>query len=447
MTSIDNQPTSPSHEAQQKTPAHADAGIARRLTVAGLTALVLLVGIGGWGALAAISGAVIAQGQVAIKGKAKQVQHPTGGVVSEIAVKNGDHVLAGDVLLRLDDTQTRAFLGVIISQLIELEARLVRHRAERDQADELVFSPHHLNTPEKRSIAQGEQRLFETNKQTITGRKAQLFERIHQFDQEVLGLGKQSEAKIREHTLVVKELDRVRKLYARRLTPITRVLAMERDETRISGESASLLASIARTKGQRAEINLQILSIDQEVRATAQSRLRDIEAQIARLKEERIAAEDQLNRVDIRAPRAGIVHDLQIHTIGGVIAAGVELMRIVPTGAHLAINIRVDPIDIDQIHIDQHAILRFSAFNQRTTPEIPGKITHIGADLSKDAVTGAIYYSAQIAADSTEDKKIQDLKLIPGMPVEAYIQTRTRSAISYLIKPVTDQFSRAFREQ
>ncbi len=425
----------------------ADAGIAGRLSLAGITSFFLIFGVGGWGATTDISGAVIAQGQVAIDGKAKQVQHPTGGVVAEIAVKNGDHVSADDVLIRLDDTQTRASLGIVMSQLLELQARHARHAAERDHASELVFLKSDLNTTKKRSIAAGERRLFETNKQAIFGRKSQLKERIGQLDQEIIGLTKQSIAKTREYALVLKELDRVRGMFRRRLTPITRVLAMERDETRISGESASLLSSIARAKGQRTEIKLQIISIDQESRANAQRLLRDIEAQIARLKEEQVAAQDQLNRVAIRAPQAGAVHNLNVHTIGGVISAGDPLMLIVPSAARLTTDVRIAPADSDQLHIGQKAILRFSAFNQRTTPEIPGQITHIGADLSADPATGAAFYSVQVEADDAAIKDVQGLALIPGMPVETFIQTGSRTVLSYLIKPVTDQFARAFREE
>ncbi len=426
----------------------ADSGITTRLIIATVTAFVVIVGLGGWGATANINGAVIAQGQIVVDGSSKKVQHPSGGIIAKIAVKNGDLVAAGDVLIQLDATQTRASLGVITAELTELIARRARHAAERNQAKDITFPVDFLSSsPDAVKIAAGERRLFNANMSITKSRKAQLAERIGQLDEEIAGVIKQSEAKAREHALVARELARLRYMYERKLTPVTRVLAMERDEVRIAGEHARLFSTVASAKGQRTEIKIQILAIDQDARSKAQGLLRDTEAQISRLNEQKTAAVDELRRVVIRAPRAGIVHNLAVHMIGGVVAPGDALLVIVPTAARLAIDTRIAPSDIDQLHIGHDAILQFSAFNQRTTPELAGRVTRIGADLTADPRSNDIFYSVRIEADDEALTQLDGLALVPGMPVEAYIQTGGRTALSYFFKPISDQLTRAFREE
>ncbi len=411
---------------------------------------VLVLGIGGWAATAQLSGAVIATGMIVVDGNTKKVQHPNGGVVGEIRVKNGDRVTEEDVLLRLDDTQTRASLAIIVSQLTELVGRKARLAAEREGAQAITFpaAEHawHRNF-ESRRVAIGEVRLFKAKRDLISGQKAQLRESIGQLRQEIEGLNAQHSAKARELKLVRQELSRVTGLYERQLTPVTRVLAMQREEARIDGEHGALTAQIARTRGRIAEIELQSTTIDLTFRSDAQKQLRDVEARIAELQERRVAAEDQLRRIDIRAPRSGIVHELKVHTVGGVINAAEPIMLIVPSEERLTIEVRVSPVDIDQVSIGQKAMLRFSAFNQRTTPELAGIVTRIGADLTLDPRTGLNYYLVRLKADEAALAELGTLTLLPGMPVEAFIQTGQRTPLSYLFKPVTDQLARAFREE
>ncbi len=279
-------------------------GIKTRLIVALATALALVVGFGSWSVSARLHGAVIAVGQVVVDGHSKKIQHASGGIVRKILVKNGDRVETGNTIAELEETQTKAALGVITTQLTELQARRARHAATRDNAEKIIFPESLLSLPGATSIAVGEQHLFDVNRTTRDGQRAQLKERIGQLEQEILGLAGQQEAKSREVSIVKKEVARLRKMYRKRLTSITRVLAMEREETRISGELSGLKASIARTQGRITEIKLQILALDQEARSEAQSQLRDIEAQIARLNAQKLAAEDDLKRVVIRAPHA-----------------------------------------------------------------------------------------------------------------------------------------------
>jgi HlyD family secretion protein len=413
-----------------------------------VVAIILLFGIGSWAAVSNLSGAVIASGLITVDNSSKKVQHPTGGVVDEIRVKNGDDVSTGAVLLRLDDTQSRASLGIVVAQLTELTGRKARLIAERDGAQQIIFPADFKSLgPDADRIAAGEERLFEARRRSAQGQIAQHRERIEQLRHEVKGMSSQRDAKLRELKLVREELARVNHMHQRQLLPTTRVLAMQREETRIDGEHGALEAQIARANGQIGEIELQILSIGQNMESDAQKELREIEGRIADLSERRVAAEDQLRRIEVRAPISGTVHELSVHTVGGVIGAGETVMLIVPRDDQLVIEVRVSPADIDQIRLGQAAVLRFPAFNLRATPELRGKVTRVPADLTREATTGIGYYVVRIQVDEDGLALLGDFKLHPGMPVEAFIETGQRSALSYLVKPFSDQFARAFRER
>jgi membrane fusion protein, type I secretion system len=420
----------------------------QRRVVLGLGLVVLLFfGFGGWAASSQLSGAVIAPGRVVVDSSVKKIQHLTGGIVKEIRVKNGDRVEAGDILLRLDDTQTRATLGIVQSQLDELIARKARLAAERDGVTDIEFPQgFEALSAENRQIAGGERRLFNAKIKTADLKKAQLRERIGQYNNEIDGLVKQEKSKSQESSLVAEERMRLEDLYKKDLLPVTRVLAIRRDGVRIEGEDGALLAQIARLRGQIYEVELKIVEIGETITLDAQNEYRDVEGRIAELNERRIAAEDLLKRVDIRAPRAGLVHELAVHTVGGVIGPGEVIMGIIPMEENRTVEVHVAPTDIDHVTPDQTVLLRFPAFNQRTTPEITGNIARIAAEVSHDTESGATYYTARVELPNAELAKLGDLKLVAGMPVEAYIQTGTRSALSYLAKPVTDQITRAFKE-
>lgn len=409
---------------------------------------VLVAGFGGWAATSQLSGAVIANGAVVVESNVKKVQHPTGGIVGAVRTRNGAAVAAGDVLLSLDDTQTRANLGIVVGQLVELNGRKARLVAERDGAADLDIPAGFAALGlEAEHVISGERRLFIARRATASGQKAQHAERIAQLRHEISGLSSQRDAKGRELVLVREELARVKQMHDRSLLPVTRLLAMQREEARIHGEHGALEAQIARATGQIGEIELQILAIDQTIQTEAQKELRDAEARIAELSERRVAAEDQLKRVDLRAPISGIVHELNVHTVGGVIAPGETAMLIVPDDDRLVIEVRASPADIDQIRLGQTTMLRFAAFNQRTTPEVPGVVLRVAADLTKDPQSGLAYFLVRIKPDESELAKLGGLKLLPGMPVEAYVETGQRTALSYLMKPLTDQFARAFKER
>ncbi len=421
----------------------------RRHLLAGLAAIFVLVGgIGGWAATTELSGAVIAPGQLVVQSDVKKVQHPTGGVVAELNVQDGDSVVAGDVIMRLDDTVTRANLAIVVKSLLQLEARQARLEAERDGVQAIEFPEALLAKaadPEVARLIAGEAKLFELRRTAREGQKAQLAERASQLNEEIGGLTSQIAAKEREIELINEELVGVRELWEKKLVPIQRVNELDRQAARLEGERGQLVAATAQAKGRISEIELQVIQIDQDMRSEVAEELREIQAKTAELVERQIAAEDQLRRIEIRAPQSGRVHQLAVHTVGGVIGPGDVLMLIVPVADDLTVEVKIAPQDIDQVQVGQPAVLRFSAFNQRTTPEVDGEVTRVSADLTLEQRTGLSYYTARIGLVDSEIQRLEGLALAPGMPVEAFIQTGDRTVLSYLTKPLTDNARRSFR--
>src|SRR5215204_171211 len=365
----------------------------RRHLVAGVALVVLLAGgVGGWAATTEFAGAVIAPGNLVVETNVKKVQHPTGGVVGELRVRDGDTVKAGDVVVRLDDTVTRANLAIVVKSLDELSARQARLEAERDGTQAPSFPadlPARRSDPEVARLIAGEQKLFETRRSARQGQKAQLKERVGQLQEQIAGLTDQIAAKRREIVLIGEELKGVRELWQKNLVQIQRVTALERDAARLEGERGSLVSSIAQAKGKITETELQILQIDQDLGTEVGKELAEIRGKVSELVEKRVAAADQLKRIDIRAPQDGKVHQLSVHTVGGVITPnGEPLMLIVPRADALTVEARIAPQEIDRVRRDQRAVLRFSAFNQRTTPELNGTVSVVSADISTDQKTG-----------------------------------------------------------
>jgi len=417
----------------------------------GLAVVALLAGgVGGLAATTELSGAVIAPGSLVVDSNVKKVQHPTGGVVGELRARDGDKVKAGDIVVRLDETITQANLAIVVKSLNELQSRLARLEAERDNVDSIVFPAELLaraGDPELARSMTSEQNLFEFRKSARAGQKAQLRERIAQLKEEIQGLTGQVAAKKRETELIGQELEGVRDLWRKNLVQIQRVTALERDAARLEGERGQLIASTAQAKGKISEIELQILQIDQDLRSEVAKDLREVQGKIAELVERKVAAEDQLKRIDIRAPQNGMVHQSTVHTVGGVITPGEAIMLIVPEADALTVEAKLAPQDIDQVRVGQTAALRFSAFSQRTTPELDGVVSRVSADLTTDQRTGAAYYVVRITLSDSEIARLEGLRLVPGMPVEAFIRTGERTVLSYVMKPFTDQITRSFRSR
>lgn len=422
--------------------------ISRHLAL-GAAAIVLLVGgIGGWAVTTELSGAVIASGQLVVDSNVKKVQHPTGGVVGELRVREGDRVKAGDVVVRLDETQTRAGLAIVTKALDELAARQARNEAERDAAQRVAFPPDLLARaadPDVLQVIVGEQRLFEIRGSGREGLKSQLKEQVAQLEQQILGNREQEAAKAREIDWIQQELKGVRDLWSKNLVPFARVTALERDGARLDGERGALIASMAQTKGRIAEIQLKILQVDEDLRTEVGKELAEMRGKKSELIERRVAAEDQLKRVDLVAPQDGRVFQRSVHTIGGVVQAGEPVMLIVPDSDALIIEARVAPQEIDQVHVGQRAVVRFPAFNQRTTPELDGEIVRIGADVTQEEKKNESYYSVRIVVPDSELARLDGLRLVAGMPVEVFMQTAPRTVLSYLVKPMQDQIAKAFR--
>ena len=423
----------------------------RRHLIVGLAVVVLLAGgLGGWASTAQISGALIAPGSVVVESNVKKVQHPTGGVVGELRARDGDVVKAGDVVVRLDDTVTKASLAIVTKNLDGLLARGARLEAEQRGLDKIVFPKtllDRVDDPDVKAVMASESKLFEVRVNGRAGQKSQLRERVTQLNEEIAGLTAQEKAKDQEIALVEKELVGVRDLYDKHLVQLTRLTTLERDMARLSGERAQYIASRAQAKGKITETELQIIQIDKDMISDVSKDLRETNDKIGEFVERKITAEDQLRRVDIRAPQDGMVLQSTVHTVGGVITAGDAIMLIVPQADDLQVEAKVNPQDIDKLQVGQKTLLRLSAFNQRTTPELNGIVTRVSPDVTTDQRTGQSYYTIRISMPSEEVARLGDVKLIPGMPVEAFVQTGDRTLISYLIKPLSDQLMRAFREK
>jgi HlyD family secretion protein len=406
----------------------------RRNMLTGIALLAFLgAALGGWAGTTPLAGAVVA----------------TGGTVRDLLVTEGSMVTADAVLIRLDDTQARANLAIVNTNLAELYARQARLEAERDDAEIIDFgtlSAVVLPGGTERFV-QAEQKLFDLRRTARTGQKSQLNERLGQLQEEIVGLKGQHDARTKELEFIQTELTGTRELWHKHLVQIQRVMALERDAVRVEGERSTLIASIAQTKGKITETALQIIQIDQNLRSEVAKELREIQSKIGEFEERKVAAEDIVGKIEIRAPQSGRVHQLAVHTLRGVITPGEPIMYIVPDGDRLIVEVRIAPHEIDRVHYGQTAMLRFTAFDLRTTPELTGEVALVSADVTQDAKTGASYFAVRIAVPDEEVARLKGVTLVPGMPVESFIQTGERTVISYLVKPIRDQVMRAFRER
>ena len=418
-----------------------------RVITGSVFAVLLLAGIGGWAATAKLSGAVISTGTVLVEENLKVVQHLDGGVVRTIAVRKGDRVEQGQVLLTLEDIGIRTEQSILVGQLAELTARKARLVAERDGANAVSFPSTYLSShPGAGPITDGERTLFESTLQNRESQRRQLALQVTQTREEIAGLELQHTAMVDELALMRAERERMGSLAEKGLIETTKINASDRELARMLGSQGELAANIARARARISEIELQILSIDEVARTEAQRELRTVEAQIAELEDRLGEVSTRLARTEIKSPVAGTVNELSVTTIGGVITPAERLLTIVPADADLTIEFRIAISDIDQIEPGQPAKLRFSAFNQRVTPEIDAKVTQVAAAAINDPNSGQSYYlaTAEVTGDLTQ---LGDRGLVPGMPVEVFVQTQEQVAIAYLVKPFTDQVTRAFKEE
>lgn len=418
----------------------------------GFLAIVFLIGVGlVWGSLAKIKGAVIAPGVVVVEGKPKTLQHLDGGIVGEIFVKDGDTVTEGDIVMQLDPTMLGANEDLVNTRLREAMARVARLEAERDGQRSITWPADLVTARDDPIVASamiGQEKLFTARRVAALGQVDQLQQRIAQFKDQINGLNslissKESQAmKIREEAAAKRTL--VEKGWLAK--PV--ILTLEREELRLKGDVANHQSEIARLNNSISETDVQILQLRRERQAEVLTELRQVETEVSDFREQLTTASDQLRRIDVIAPVTGKVHNMTVTTIGGVVAPGQEIMQIIPADDRLIIEAQVDPADIDQIYPGQKTTVRLSAFNMRTTPEMNGLVIQSSADRIIDQVTGLPYYSVKIEIPTEELARLpENLTLLPGMPAESFMQTDSRSVLSYVLKPATDAMNHTFREE
>ncbi|MEJ6404624.1 HlyD family type I secretion periplasmic adaptor subunit [Yoonia sp. 2307UL14-13] len=416
----------------------------------GLISLGILVfGFGLWSVSAQITGAVITSGQIEVDRNRQVVQHPDGGVVEEILVDEGDTVAAGDLLIRLDGSIMQSELAVVEGQLFEILARRARLEAERDDLDELIFDDVLLaaEDAEAQDLIAGQKRLFEARRESNKRSVEQLTQQRAQIASQLTGIEAQQTALTTQRDLIAQELADQQSLLDRGLAQASRVLTLQREEANLLGRVGELTAQAAQAQERMTEIEIQILGLSSTRREEAISRLRDLQFNELELSERRRTLTRQLDRLDIRAPVSGVVYGLQVFAEQSVIRPADQVLFLIPQDRPLVIATQVQVVDIDQIHVGQEVTLRFSAFDQRRTPELKGEVTLISADAFQNENSGVSYYRAEVQLNEGEAEKLpEDMTLIPGMPVEAFVRTADRTPMNYLLKPLADYFAKAFRE-
>ncbi len=422
---------------------------AKRLLLIGILALFVLVGgFGTWAVLAQITGAVIASGQIEVDQNRQVIQHPDGGIVAAILVNEGDMVAVGDVLIQLDAQDLQSELAVVEGQLFEIVARRARFEAERDLTDALAFDP--LLTAagvETTELRAGQTRLFEARLDSVAQEKEQLARRGGQIISQIEGIRAQEQALAAQLALIQQELASQQTLLDRGLAQASRVMALQREEAALRGQAGELVASIAQAEGRITEIEIELLKLDAQRREEAITRLRDLQYNELELRERHRTLQSRMERLDIRAPVSGVVYGMRVFAERSVVSAADPLLYLVPQDRPLVITAKIALTDIDQISPQQEVALRFSAFDQRETPELFGRVSLISPDAFQDETTGQSFYRAEIVLAEGEIGRLPDgFVLIPGMPVDAFIRTARRSPIAYLTKPLADYFARAFRE-
>ncbi len=404
----------------------------------------------GWALLTTISGAVVAPGSIVIQGQVKTVQNLDGGIVAEIAVREGQEVAAGDLLIRLDSSLLTANRAIVEGRLVEAVGRHARLLAERDGAEQLARPDIEAISSDKAAIENtwaAQQAILEARALSRAGQTSQLTARILQLEQEIGGSQGLQIARQEQLELIGRELKGVKELHAQGHAPLTRVLALEREGANLRGQLSELTGAIARLRSLIGETRLQLLQIDKDFREEVLSDLQDASSEVEELREQQFSLLEQLQRTDIRSPVDGKIQELSMHTVGGVVRPAEPILKIVPSDKHLLINVRIDPLNIDQIYVGQSAFVKLTAFNSRIAPDLECRVLNVSADLVSDDRSGLSWYEVDLELQHSEMAKLGDLALVSGMPAEAFIRTSDRTVMTYLLKPLSDQIFRAFREE
>ena len=423
----------------------------RQPMIVGLLGLLLLVGgFGTWAVMTEISGAIIAGGRIEVDQNRQVVQHPDGGVIDEILIEEGDQVEAGQTLLHLDASELSSELSIVESQLFELMARRGRLEAERDGTDTVKFAPLLLeastNNPDVANLVAGQERLIRARSTSIAQEIDQLGKQTGQIEDQINGIIAQKQSLAEQLALIQEELEDQQTLLDRGLAQASRVLSLRREASRLSGTLGELEGNHAQARRRISELEIQILRLESQRREEAITQLRDIQSRELELREKRRALRQKLNRLEITAPVSGVIYDMRVFALRSVIRPADPVLYIIPQNRPLVITAQVETIHIDKLSIGQDVTLRFSALDQRQTPELTGQVKLISADAFQDETTRQSYYRAEIVLSEGEQENLPEgTALVPGMPVEAFIRTADRTPIAYLVKPLTDYFNKAFR--
>ncbi|MBL4919340.1 HlyD family type I secretion periplasmic adaptor subunit [Szabonella alba] len=421
----------------------------RALWIGWITLFLLIGGFGLWSVTMTISGAIVASGRIEVEQNRQVLQHPDGGVVSEILVSEGDSVEIGQVMIRLDGTLLMSELSIVEGQLSEVQARRARLEAEQDGMEEMVLPEALLaqaaTDPQVAEQVEGQLRLFSARAETLDRTLDQLERRKGQTLSQIEGIDAQSAALTTQIDLIARELADQQSLFDRGLAQASRVLGLEREAARLAGEAGDLLAGRAQAEGRITELDLQMLGLTAQRREQANTELRDIGSNELQLVQRQRSLAEQVARLDIRAPASGTVLGLQVTTPRSVIRPADPVAYVIPQDRPLIITVQVPPIHVDEVRMGQPVKLVFPAFSSRTTPELDGAVALVSADALTDNATGLTYYRAEISLSPEEAERLGH-PLLPGMPVDAFIQTQPRTPLAYLVKPFTDYFTHAFRE-
>ena len=411
----------------------------------GLTVFILVfVVFGGWAAIAPLDGAAYAPGQVTVKTYKKAVQHLEGGLVGSILAQNGDVVEAGEALLEMDDTQSLAQLEIANSQLVALQAREARLLAERDELTSIAY-PASLSGANATEEVASQTSIFGARKASREGSIEVLQQRIGQLESKLVGLAALKDSKIALAASFADELEDTRSLLDEGFSDKARLRSVERNLASYQGEAADLSATIASTEVQIGETRLQILQLNREFQNEVVNELGEVQTRLKDSQERSAALQDIVSRTTVRAPVAGVINGMQVHTEGGVIGPGTIIAEIVPLTEELILEVQVSPLDIDRVYDGQEAMIRFSSFGNRT-PTIFGSLLSLSADAIQDPNTGMTYYLARIEVSPEGMADLGDLELLPGMPAEVFIATGSRTLMQYLFKPFSNAMARSFIE-
>lgn len=422
----------------------------RPYILAGLAILVVMIGgVGTWASVVPLSGSLIASGVVTVETNRKTVQHLEGGIVLDLQVREGDTVQQNDVLIRLDDTRVRTQLAVIDGRLDVLLAREARLKAEQTGADRIAVPAKlrdRITDPQIAEVVRGQSELYAARRSAFEGSVSVFEQRARQLRDEIKGLRAQHDAKVRQVQIIGRELRDLTKLFEKGLVPRPRILALERERERLTGETGQHISEIARAEKGVGETKLEIEQLHHVRRETAVTELREVQAEIFDLYERRVVYEDQRKRIEIRAPQSGQVVGLSVHTTGAVISPGQELMDIVPREDRLVVEARLRPEDVDKVYRGSTANVRFSAFDLNTTPELTGKVTTVSGDRMTDSATQETYYAIRVVVTAEEISRLKGMTLRAGMPAEVFFQSGERTALNYLIKPFLDAMQRSLTD-